>query len=33
MPGLLEKLRGGAGVMRERGYELDEENMAWRKAG
>jgi hypothetical protein len=32
-PGLLEKLRGQAPMMRERGYELDEENLGWRKVG
>ncbi len=32
-PGLLEKLRAQAPMMRERGYELDEENLAWRKVG
>ena len=32
-PGLLERLRGQAPTMRERGYELDEDAMAWRKMG
>ena len=32
-PGLLERLRGQAPMMRARGYELDEANMAWRKVG
>jgi hypothetical protein len=30
-PGLIEKLRAQAPMMRERGYELDEANLAWRK--
>lgn len=32
-PGLLERLRAQAPMMRTRGYELDEETMAWRKVG
>jgi hypothetical protein len=32
-PGLLEKLRGQAPMMRARGYELDEETLGWRKVG
>jgi hypothetical protein len=32
-PGLLEKLRGQAPMMRKRGYEFDEQNLAWRKVG
>jgi hypothetical protein len=32
-PGLLDKLRARAPMMRERGYELDEASLGWRKAG
>ena len=32
-PGLLERLRAQAPMMRARGYELDEEKLAWRKVG
>ena len=32
-PGLLDKLRAQAPMMRERGYELDEANLGWRKMG
>jgi hypothetical protein len=31
-PGLLDRLRAQAPMMRARGYELDEEAMAWRKS-
>ena len=32
-PGLIEKLRAQAPMMRGRGYELDEASLGWRKAG